>query len=80
MVLFAISDQLAQILEIQRQRNKSGGQEASSTSSKKAILLLTNKKRSVFSGLVGLLYFGPMAHLWYVRKPPLCCSTSVASR
>lgn len=30
-----------------------------------SILAATNKKRSVYSGLVGLLYFGPAAHFWY---------------
>jgi hypothetical protein len=58
MVLFAILDQMAQALEIQRQRNKSG------SSDRTPILALTSKKRSAYSGAVGLLYFGPMAHLW----------------
>lgn len=51
-VLFAISDQMAQMLEMQRNK-------------KPVSLAATNKKRSLFSGLVGLLYFGPMADLWY---------------
>ncbi|CAB9510590.1 PXMP2/4 family protein [Seminavis robusta] len=58
-VLFGISDQLAQGLEIQRNRAKTG------ETSSKPLVAITNKKRSVFSALVGLLYFGPMAHLWY---------------
>jgi len=51
-VLFAISDQMAQMLEMQRNQ-------------KPVSMAATSKKRSMYSGLVGLLYFGPMADLWY---------------
>jgi protein Mpv17 len=53
-LLFGISDQMAQGLEFRRNRK-----------SKDEPLPPTNKKRSLYSGLVGFLYFGPMSHLWY---------------
>lgn len=55
-ILFFISDQIAQTIELSR---KSGRDR------QKPLLALTNKKRSISSFLVGLLYFGPMAHYWY---------------
>lgn len=56
-VLFAVSDQMAQMLEMRRNLSKE--------QQPKSLLAATSKKRSLYSGLVGFLYFGPMAHLWY---------------
>lgn len=53
-VLFAMSDQMAQGLEMRRNKSPDNNRRA-----------VTNKTRSMYSALVGLLYFGPMAHLWY---------------
>lgn len=58
-VLFAMSDQMAQAFEIQRARKKGNDK------STKSIFLTTNKKRSLWSGIVGFCYFGPASHFWY---------------
>ena len=58
-VLFAISDQMAQALEIRRARKKGGD------TSTAPILASTNKIRSMWSGIVGFCYFGPASHFWY---------------
>jgi len=68
-VLFAISDQMAQAFEIQRARKR--GTDKSTA----PILTSTDKKRSMWSGLVGFTYFGPTSHYWCVKKkfiPNIC--------